>query len=108
MAAVAFPFLRAPWREGLKVSCVPLEGGSEIFCLLDRRPDIVGYGAATGVAVLSLEDEEGALRFLSTCEAGVEVELVPAAGDGATEPAGWVAWLAAWRAEDLVILGDMS
>jgi hypothetical protein len=89
MAAVAFPFLPAPWRGGLKVSRAPFDRGSEIFCLLDRRPEIVVFGAATGVEDLSCVAEEETFRFRSTSKTGpgvVEVEMVPAAEGGAREP----------------------
>lgn len=61
---------------------------------------------------MSREVEEEAFRFRSSGNkdvAGtVDAGDVLAELEGARGPAAWAAWLAAWRAEDLVILTDMS
>ena len=76
-------------------------GASGIFCLLDRRPEEF-VCEAVFARLLSL----AAFRFRACGVDAAAEEVVGADAGGVSEA--WAAWLAAWRAEDLVILGDMS
>lgn len=113
MAAGAFPFLLSRGRDCDSV----FSGGAAagIFCLLDWRVEVAGSEAvpvALGLLVslgtaaafrLRVDDavvEDGSV-VLTTAEVAFGRAVV------AGKPAGREAW-ATWRAEDLVILGDMS
>jgi hypothetical protein len=77
---------------------------SGIFCLLDRRTEEVGCGSVarlfSALETFRFRDSDvgGAVGGEGSGKAAAE------AGDA---PGARAAWLAAWRAEDLVILGDM-
>ncbi|CAG9988519.1 unnamed protein product [Clonostachys byssicola] len=89
---------------------VPVGG---IFCLLDCRPE--GPGSVLGLVwLLACSGGGGFFRFLVDDGVVLElfevsVEMVPSeAVEGTGAPEGRATWLAAWRADDLVILGGMS
>lgn len=94
-----------------KVECDRLstvsDGGtaaSGIFCLLDRRTEELGCGSVarlfSALETFRFRDSDGGGAVGGEDSGKVAADAGDAAGARA-------AWLAAWRAEDLVILGDM-
>jgi hypothetical protein len=82
----------------MEVDKEAVDSSAGIFCLLDRRLDEVGLGGLLSLAALRFRAgvaESACAGESSACaESGAEAEL-----------GGFcAAWLAAWRAEDLVIL----
>jgi hypothetical protein len=89
-------------KVGMEVDKEAVDSSAGIFCLLDRRLDEVGLGGLLSLAALRFRAgvaESACAGESSACaESGAEAEL-----------GGFcAAWLAAWRAEDLVILEDIS
>ncbi|KAK4059244.1 hypothetical protein Trihar35433_10997 [Trichoderma harzianum] len=101
ISAAALPFRgKDEWDE---LGTVSGGGGgtaaSGIFCLLDRRTEELGWGPVARF-FSALET----FRFRDDDDGGGGA----VGGEDSDEAAGArAAWLAAWRAEDLVILGDM-
>ncbi|CAG9936699.1 unnamed protein product [Clonostachys rosea f. rosea IK726] len=110
MVSDAFAFLWTLVDTEAPVEEVPVGG---IFCLLDCRPE--GPGSELGLVwLLAWSGGGGFFRFLVDDGVVLElfevsVEMVPSVVvEGTGAPEGRATWLAAWRADDLVILGGMS
>lgn len=110
MASDAFAFLWTLVDTEAPVEEVPVGG---IFCLLDCRPE--GPGSVLGLVwLLAWSGGGGFFRFLVDDGVVLElfevsVEVVPSVVvEGTGAPEGRATWLAAWRADDLVILRGMS
>lgn len=101
ISAAALPFRGKVECDGLSTDSGGGTAASGIFCLLDRRTEELGWGPVarffSALETFRFRDSDGGGAVGDEDSGKGAVEAGGAAGARA-------AWLAAWRAEDLVIL----